>query len=1072
MRFINSRSDDFGFQGRMSPMLRFAKTSLTTIALTTVALATITGRRAQSADTDLRPAIQEMRDEIRELRSDVKALRELLERREDRAADTLPDLPGVHLESYLESNTALRAQASVNKMTGNEIIASIDGRPVFASEIFQRAFTAPLTPEGTSLLVATQSLAAGKISEQDFRELQVFAIRKFAKDYIRTRALSQAMIASLGKTQKEKAEDAIAKEFNNYLERLKKDFNVTTAFEVDKRLRKQGTSLLSLKDEFRDRLLADEYLRGSTKGKDEPPAKVSPTVGHPDDRPTYAYFFYSKKSSPCQQMMPIIDRLQAEGHRIVKVDVDAPMTWEQTLFKVTEVPTIWTNAGDEGAPLSGIQTEEKIRQTLKHFGNWHYAEPARQRPESHAIGSRLDRPVTIACDDRPLSEVLDLILPPAELREKLKLSEGAFQKTTVVGRDKLIDVSDLDGLLKRHVTLRVSDVTARRALRLALQQVHLAYELKDGILTLVPDAQGAGSDALSPERRVTVDCDNLPLSEVLEQIFHDRPKIEFRYEQAFFTLHDPYFHFPASEFAGVRSAQKFLDALDARCPQRVTLHVADVPVSVALQRVFNQVHVHYEFENGILRIEFPEKLREALQRRVNFDCEKLSLKQFTDHIWKDWHLGNVVAPLTVNLQAPITIHVKEATLESVLKQGFQQAGVRCEYRDEVFLLSPAVNATEEERWIGEQIAKQKADPEGKFIAEIVVEGNSKIPASAILQKLKVTTDRKTSIEEIQDDVRTLWQTGWFKTVETKFRHPLKGPGQVLVFVVFERPAVPSVQPNANKDINTKKFEPLVLRVYPVADLLTTPEQAGIVRAEKIDFNSLEKLIRTAAEPQSWEESGGQGQMHHIDATLSLVIRQTQPVHAQIMHLLRELRKPQQLKVTFRTVFFNQHAVELIEAAGIDGLASHGGTPTLLARDRCDFLLRLAADASRLSPLATMSADLGKEQLIRPFPGEHVWPESIQAISGQIGGRAYIWFELTGTDPTTGQPHREGVMSLAPEFKPVLIPVRMASVQKPKGWPLGPSHTVDEWAKVPEGRFLLIRPLVESSETSKDQEERR
>src|SRR5208282_3772928 len=106
------------------------------------------------------------------------------------------------------------------------------GRPVFASEIFQRAFTEALNPEGTTLLVATQSLAAGQISEQDFRELQVFAIRKFAKDYIRTRALSRAMIASLGKTQKAKTEDAIAKEFDNYVERLKKDFNVTTVFEV------------------------------------------------------------------------------------------------------------------------------------------------------------------------------------------------------------------------------------------------------------------------------------------------------------------------------------------------------------------------------------------------------------------------------------------------------------------------------------------------------------------------------------------------------------------------------------------------------------------------------------------------------------------------------------------------------------------------------------------------------------------------------------------------------------------------------------------------------------------------
>ena len=58
----------------------------------------------------------------------------------------------------------------------------------------------------------------------------------------------------------------------------------------------------------------------------------------------------------------IIDRLQAEGHRIIKVDVDAPMTGEQTRFNAKAVPTIWINAGDQGIPLSGIETEEEIRQ--------------------------------------------------------------------------------------------------------------------------------------------------------------------------------------------------------------------------------------------------------------------------------------------------------------------------------------------------------------------------------------------------------------------------------------------------------------------------------------------------------------------------------------------------------------------------------------------------------------------------------------------------------------------------------------------------------------------------------------
>jgi hypothetical protein len=109
--------------------------------------------------------------------------------------------------------------------------------------------------------------------------------------------------------------------------------------------------------------------------------------------------------------------------------------------------------------------------------------------------------------------------------------------------------------------------------------------------------------------------------------------------------------------------------------------------------------------------------------------------------------------------------------------------------------------------------------------------------------------------------------------------------------------------------------------------------------------------------------------------------------------------------------------------------------------------------------------------MRSFVGKDAWPEAAQGLSGQIGGRAYIWFELTGTDPETGQPLRTGAMSLAPDFKPVLVAVKTAPATKPaQKWPFGPSHTVDDWAKAPPARkFLLIRPEVESRETVEEVE---
>ena len=156
-------------------------------------------------------------------------------------------------------------KATEGKMTGNEIIASVNGQPIFASEIFERAAVEPLTSQGLSLAIAAQALAAKQLTEEEYHELQMAAIRKFGKDYVRTRVLSQAMITVLEKDQQKKIEEAVNKEFENYLERLKKDFNVLTAQEVDAVLHKQMTNIVSLKEEFRNRLLADEYLRGKSK---------------------------------------------------------------------------------------------------------------------------------------------------------------------------------------------------------------------------------------------------------------------------------------------------------------------------------------------------------------------------------------------------------------------------------------------------------------------------------------------------------------------------------------------------------------------------------------------------------------------------------------------------------------------------------------------------------------------------------------------------------------------------------------------------------------------------------------
>jgi hypothetical protein len=149
------------------------------------------------------------------------------------------------------------------KLSGKEVVALVDGRPILASEILQRAYQEPLSPDGLSLLTAAKHIENGRMSEVEYRELQELAIWKYAANYARTRMLSRAYEASLGQEWRGKTEEAVSKMFDEYLEKLEHDLKASSQAEVDRKLHELGTSLASLKVEFRHRLLADEWRRRS-----------------------------------------------------------------------------------------------------------------------------------------------------------------------------------------------------------------------------------------------------------------------------------------------------------------------------------------------------------------------------------------------------------------------------------------------------------------------------------------------------------------------------------------------------------------------------------------------------------------------------------------------------------------------------------------------------------------------------------------------------------------------------------------------------------------------------------------
>ena len=113
------------------------------------------------------------------------------------------------------------------------------------------------------------------------------------------------------------------------------------------------------------------------------------------------------------------------------------------------------------------------------------------------------------------------------------------------------------------------------------------------------------------------------------------------------------------------------------------------------------------------------------------------------------------------------------------------------------------------------------------LVDVRVEGNSTIPAASITKFVKTRAGRVPVNTQVREDVRALFKTSWFFNVEPRYQRTEEG--LVLVFKVFEKPIVKSVEYKGNKKIKTKNLSNLTGLVPRKSAFSTSTNREAVER---------------------------------------------------------------------------------------------------------------------------------------------------------------------------------------------------------------------------------------------------
>ena len=142
--------------------------------------------------------------------------------------------------------------------------------------------------------------------------------------------------------------------------------------------------------------------------------------------------------------------------------------------------------------------------------------------------------------------------------------------------------------------------------------------------------------------------------------------------------------------------------------------------------------------------------------------------------------------------------------------------------------------------------------------------------------------------------------------------------------------------------------PIYIQTYNVADMVVPmidehqipPDSAEHGTLSSEDFDSLIELITVTIAPDTWEDVGGPGTIAPFAKNRSLVIRQSEEVHEEIIELLEKIRRQQRQQAVL-----NVRAVQVPSGLGEEFWreVAEGPAPAVMSAARTKQLLR------RLSP---------------------------------------------------------------------------------------------------------------------------